>query len=184
MASTLSHLLLQSADAHPERPAVWSSTGELTYADLYDRSMRLARALVEHGIEPGDRVVIALAKDVALPVAIFGTLLAGGAYVPIDYLTPPARARVIVADAEPVALVSSLRTMRAMLGDTYSVRGPDENRPALHWLGRRGPSLSCRPIRSGMCSVPRGRECDISNRQGVRGGGWKSIENGRRVRAG
>lgn len=50
--------------------------------------------------------------------------------------------------------------------------------------GRRGPSLSCRPIRSGMCSVPRGRECDISNRQGVRGGGWKSTENGRRVRAG
>jgi hypothetical protein len=50
--------------------------------------------------------------------------------------------------------------------------------------GRRGPSLSCRPIRSGMCSVPRGRECDISNRQGVRGGGWKSTENGRHVRAG
>ncbi len=91
--STLSHLLLQAADAHPDRPAVWSSTGELTYAGLYDRSMCLARALVEHGIEPGDRVVIALAKDVALPVAIFGTLLAGGAYVPIDYLTPPARAR-------------------------------------------------------------------------------------------
>ena len=44
MALTLSHLLLQAADAHPERPAVWSSTGELTYADLYDRSMRLARA--------------------------------------------------------------------------------------------------------------------------------------------
>ena len=27
-----------------------------------------------------------------------------------------------------------------------------------------------------MCSVPRGRECDISNRQGVRGGDWKSTE--------
>ena len=42
------------------------------------------------------------------------------------------------------------------------------NRERLAWL-----SLGCRPIRSGMCSVPRGRECDISNRQGVRGGGWK-----------
>ena len=71
MTLTLSHLLLQAADAHPDRPAVWSSTGELTYAELSDRSMRLARALVEHGIEPGDRVVIALAKDVALPIAIF-----------------------------------------------------------------------------------------------------------------
>ena len=80
--------------------------------------MRLARALVEHGIEPGDRVVIALAKDVALPIAIFGTLLAGGAYVPIDYLTPPARAHAIAADAEAVAVISGPRTMRAMvLGD-------------------------------------------------------------------
>jgi long-chain acyl-CoA synthetase len=52
--------------------------GELTYADLRDGSMCLARALVERGIEPGDRVVIALTKDLALPIAIFGTLLAGG----------------------------------------------------------------------------------------------------------
>ena len=126
MTSTLSHLLLQAADAHPDRPAVWSSAGELTYAELYDRSMRLARALVEQGIEPGDRVVICLAKDAALPVAIFGTLLAGGAYVPIDYLTPPARAQTIAADAEAVAVVSGLRTMRAMvLGDAY----PASRRP-------------------------------------------------------
>jgi amino acid adenylation domain-containing protein len=138
MTSTLSHLLLQAADAHPDRPAVWSSTGDLTYAELYDRSMRLARALVEHGIEPGDRVVIALAKDVALPVAIFGTLLAGGAYVPIDYLTPPARAHAIAADAEAVAVVSSPRTMRAIvLGDALPAHdGPSDNSPALHWLGR------------------------------------------------
>ena len=138
MTSTLSHLLLQAADAHPDRPAVWSSTGELTYAELCDRSMRLARALVEHGIEPGDRVVIALPKDVALPVAIFGTLLAGGAYVPIDYLTPPARAHVIAADAEPVAVISGSRTMQAMvLGDSSPAHdGPSDNTPALHWLGR------------------------------------------------
>ena len=113
-------------------------TGELTYADLCDRSMRLARALVEHGIEPGDRVVIALPKDVALPIAIFGTLLAGGAYVPIDYLTPPARAHVIAADAEPVAVISGSRTMQAMvLGDASPAHdGPSDNTPALHWLGR------------------------------------------------
>ena len=138
MTSTLSHLLLRAADAHPDRPAVSSSVGELTYADLCDRSMRLAHALVEHGLEPGDRVVIALAKDVALPVAIFGTLLAGGAYVPIDYLTPPARAHAIAADAEAVAVVSGPRTMRAMvLGDAYPAHdGPGGNSPALHWLGR------------------------------------------------
>ena len=135
---TLAHLLLQAADAHPDRPAVWAPAGELSYAELSGRSMRLAHALVEHGIEPGDRVVIALAKDVALPIAIFGTLLAGGAYVPIDYLAPPARAHAIAADAEPVAVISSPRSMRAMLlGDAYLAHdGPGDNSPALHWLGR------------------------------------------------
>jgi amino acid adenylation domain-containing protein len=138
MTSTLAQLLLQAADAHPDRPAVWSSSEELTYAELYDRSMCLARALVEHGLEPGDRVVICLAKDVALPVAIFGTLLAGGAYVPVDYLTPPARAHAIAADAEAVAVVSGLRTMRAMLlGDASGGQdGPGDLSPAVHWLGR------------------------------------------------
>jgi amino acid adenylation domain-containing protein len=138
MTSTLSHLLLQAANARPDGSAVLSSTAELTYADLCDRSMRLARALVDNGIEPGDRVVIALPKGVALPVAIFGTLLAGGAYVPIDYLTPPARAHVIAADAEPVAVISGSRTMRAMvLGDSSPAQdGPADNTPALHWLGR------------------------------------------------
>lgn len=138
MTPALSHLLLEAANTHPDRPAVWTPTGELTYAELCDRAMRLAHALVEHGIEPGDRVVIALAKDIALPIAIFGTLLAGGAYVPIDYLTPPARAHTIATDAEPVAVVSGLRTMRAMvLGDTNPAHdGPSDNSPALHWLGR------------------------------------------------
>jgi len=137
MKSALSNLLIQAADAHPDRPAVWSPTGELTYRDLRDRSMRLASALVEHGIEPGDRVVIALPKDVTLPIAIFGTLLAGGAYVPIDYLTPPARAHGIAADAEPVAVIGSSRSMRGMvLGDASPADdGPGDNSPALHWLG-------------------------------------------------
>lgn len=135
---TLARLLVQAAEAHPDRPAVWSSAAELTYGELYDRSMRLARALVESGIEPGDRVVLVLAKDVTLPVAIFGTLLAGAAYVPIDYLTPPARARAIAADAEPVAVICAPRTMRAMLtGDAHPAHdGASDNSPALHWLGR------------------------------------------------
>jgi amino acid adenylation domain-containing protein len=149
MTSTLAQLLLQAADAHPDRPAVWSSSEELTYAELYDRSMCLARALVEHGIEPGDRVVIALAKDVALPVAIFGTLLAGGAYVPIDYLTPPARAHAIAANAEAVAVVSGPRTMRSMLlGDASAAQdGPGDFSPAVHWLGRGWFDLDRSPER-------------------------------------
>jgi amino acid adenylation domain-containing protein len=163
MTPTLSHLLVQAADAHPDKPAVWSPAGELTYAGLYDRSMALARALAEQGLEPGDRVVIALAKDLALPVAIFGTLLAGGAYVPIDYLTPPARAHAIATDADPVAVIAGPRTTRGLLGDAHPARhDPDGNAAALHWLGRgwfdpdRSPER--RPVSQGLTRLqPPGR---------------------------
>jgi amino acid adenylation domain-containing protein len=164
MTSTLARLLVQAAEAHPDRPAVWSSREELTYAELYDRAMALAGALVRHGIEPGDRVVIALAKDVALPVAIFGTLLAGGAYVPVDYLTPPARAHAIAADAGAVAVVSGPRAMRAMLlGDASAASdGPGDYAPALHWLGRGwfdpGRSPDRRPVSESLSRLqPAGR---------------------------
>ena len=135
--STLSQLLIQAADAHPDRPAVSSGSGELTYRELRDHALRLAGALVEHGIKPGDRVAIALPKDVWLPIAIFGTLLAGGAYVPIDYLSPAARAHVIAADAEPVAVISDWRRLQAIVsGDaTPAHDGPRDSAPALHWLG-------------------------------------------------
>ncbi len=137
MTSTLHQLLIQAAEAHPDRPAVSSAAGELTYRELRDHSMRLAGALVEHGIKPGDRVAIALPKDVSLPIAIFGTLLAGGAYVPIDYLSPAARAHVIAVDAEPVAVISDWRRMQGIVfGDAAPAHdGPRDNAPALHWLG-------------------------------------------------
>lgn len=140
MTSTLSQLLVQAADAHPYRVAVSSGSRELTYAEFCDQALRLAGVLVEHGLQPGDRVAISLPKDVWLPVAIFGTLLAGGAYVPVDYLTPPARAHVIAVDAEPVAVISGGRSMQAIVfGDAASApapaAGPADNAPALHWLG-------------------------------------------------
>ena len=58
--------------------------------------------------------------------------------MPIDYLTPPARAHAIAADAEAVAVISSPRTMRAMvLGDASPAHDRQgDNSPALHWLGR------------------------------------------------
>jgi amino acid adenylation domain-containing protein len=110
----------------------------LTYREFCDQALRLAGALVKHGIKPGDRVAIALPKDAVLPVAIFGTLLAGGAYVPIDYLSPAARAHVIAVDAEPVAVISDWRRMHAIVSgeDAAAEDGPSNNAPALHWLGR------------------------------------------------
>ena len=56
---------------------------------------RLAGLLVARGVRPHDRVGIYMNKCLALPVALYGILKAGAAYVPIDPTAPVARVRFI-----------------------------------------------------------------------------------------
>jgi acyl-CoA synthetase (AMP-forming)/AMP-acid ligase II len=52
----LSATIRAGADEHPEQPAVRCEGQTQTYAQLYERSCRLANALADAGIEPGERV--------------------------------------------------------------------------------------------------------------------------------
>ncbi len=58
----------------------------MTYAELDERSARLATLLAEHGIEPGDRVGVMLPNVLEFPVAYYGVLRAGGVVVPMNVL--------------------------------------------------------------------------------------------------
>ncbi len=57
---TLSHLLERAGSLYPEREIVTrlpdKSLHRYTYADFYRRSRALAKALLEAGMQPGDRV--------------------------------------------------------------------------------------------------------------------------------
>ncbi|MCP3097325.1 amino acid adenylation domain-containing protein [Myxococcus sp. K15C18031901] len=112
---TLSTLLMEAASRFSSRTALITPAAQLTYGALLERALRLATCLVETGLRPGGRVAICLPKGVDLSVAIFGTLLAGGAYVPIDHATPAARARLILADAEPGHLIATRQVADALL---------------------------------------------------------------------
>ena len=52
--------------------------------DLISQSQRLAGAFVEHGVSPGDRVVICASNRTEFVVAHFAVLFAGGISVPVD----------------------------------------------------------------------------------------------------
>ncbi len=51
-------LLRRCARDHARRPVVWSEGREQTYADMFARACRLANALADLGIVPGDRVAV------------------------------------------------------------------------------------------------------------------------------
>jgi amino acid adenylation domain-containing protein len=74
-------------------------TETLTYAALDARAQDLARVLVASGVKPGDRVGVATRRDLDVPVAMLGVLMAGAAYVPLDLSYPRQRLEFMQRDS-------------------------------------------------------------------------------------
>ncbi len=94
----LHHLVDEAASCHGGREAFRFNGSALTYEQLAADAARLAAVLVDAGVRPGDRVAIYMYKGLELPVAIYGILKAGAAYVPIDPGSPVARVRFVLED--------------------------------------------------------------------------------------
>jgi amino acid adenylation domain-containing protein len=94
----LHHLLDAAASAHPDRPAVQDERMTVTYGELLRWSGRVAAALMELGVDRGDRVGLYLDKGAAAVAGIYAVLRAGAAYVPLDPAAPAARLGYIAGD--------------------------------------------------------------------------------------
>uniref|UniRef100_UPI002115360C AMP-binding protein n=1 Tax=Streptomyces murinus TaxID=33900 RepID=UPI002115360C len=69
---------------------------------------RLARLLVEGGAGPERFVAVALPRSAELVVALLAVLKTGAAYVPIDPEYPADRIAYILADADPMCVITGL----------------------------------------------------------------------------
>jgi len=95
----LHDLLAESAELRPNNIAVEDAFhGSITYRDLDRLADGLRDILAKNGVNPGDRIGICAAKSIGTVAAIFGTLKAGAAYVPVDADAPGARNAVILED--------------------------------------------------------------------------------------
>jgi amino acid adenylation domain-containing protein len=90
--------LADVAARHPDRPAVVEPGRTLTLAELYERSLSIASALRRRALEPGDRVALVMDKSADAVAAMYGTLAAGGIYVPVQPGWPGARVEAVLAD--------------------------------------------------------------------------------------
>jgi O-succinylbenzoic acid--CoA ligase len=69
---------------HPDRAALETPDGRLTYGELAQQASEAAGALIGLGVAPGDRVGLALAPGPAFVAALHGCFLAGAVAVPVD----------------------------------------------------------------------------------------------------
>jgi amino acid adenylation domain-containing protein len=131
--SLLHHALDESAARDPSHEAFRCNGVALTYEQLAGHASQLARALVDAGIRPGDRVAIYMNKSIETPVALYGILKAGAAYVPIDPSAPLARIRFQVKDCGVRAVVTNHTRARRAIAlaaeerDIVVVVGADAN---------------------------------------------------------
>lgn len=75
----------------PEKSAVVCDNGSFTFKELLEASGRVAARLQKHGVKKGDFVTIELPRVREYHAAIFGTLMAGAAYVPLELIYPQER---------------------------------------------------------------------------------------------
>ncbi len=126
---SLSTHFLRIATSQPQSVAVLSSKGNLSYGELLRRAIAVAQALRGHGVTRGVLVGIVLPRSVESLTAVLGTLLAGGAYVPIDPDYPTERQRFLLADSEVSVVVTSssmvppLQQFAGLVVDLDALRG-------------------------------------------------------------
>ena len=114
MRYLLWHLLDQAADADPGRAALRCADRELSYRGFAETTDRLARLLIRLGVRPGDRVGVLLPRSLEGPVAVYGILKAGAAFVPIDQQAPPGRIAQILSDCGIAVLIAEPGRRRAL----------------------------------------------------------------------
>ncbi|RSN30131.1 non-ribosomal peptide synthetase [Amycolatopsis sp. WAC 04169] len=96
-----------------ERPggvALVDGDGELTYARLWDLSVRFAAVLRAHGVGAESRVGLVVGRSSWWTVGMLGVLLAGGTFVPVDPAYPDERKETIFRSADPMLVVCAAST--------------------------------------------------------------------------
>ncbi|WP_442945706.1 amino acid adenylation domain-containing protein [Nocardia sp. SSK8] len=132
--TTLAQLLAAAVETAPDGTAVvladaTRTLGTRTYAELDDRSTRIARLLIARGIGAGDLVAIGISRSIESVLAVWAVTKTGAGFVPVDPNYPPDRVTHMVTDSG------------AVFGLT--VTGVADRLPAeVDWLAIDGPDAS------------------------------------------
>jgi acyl-CoA synthetase (AMP-forming)/AMP-acid ligase II len=97
-------LLREAVARFGDRLAAIDALGRLRFADLNQRSLAVARALVARGVQPGDRVVVWMENRVEWPVIALGIWRAGAIVVPLNTRLKGIEAAAAVRDSGATAL--------------------------------------------------------------------------------
>ncbi|KAI9903482.1 hypothetical protein N3K66_000011 [Trichothecium roseum] len=100
-------IVAAEADRNPDKLAIHSWDGKLTYAELDEYSTRLASHLGRVGVHPDSVVPLCFEKSMWTIVAILGVLKAGGAFSLVEPTQPETRLQSIVEQCSASVICAS-----------------------------------------------------------------------------
>jgi len=101
-------LFIRQAEIDSSRPALSFRDETLSYGMLYRRASRLAHLLVSSGIGPERVVGLYMRREPDLVVAVFATLMAGGAYLSLDPSYPADRLAFMIEDGDCAFVLTNM----------------------------------------------------------------------------
>ncbi|WDF02031.1 non-ribosomal peptide synthetase/type I polyketide synthase [Shouchella hunanensis] len=97
---SINQLLVDSFQNNSSNSAVITNSENVSYSDLEYRSNRLATAILNAGVEPGERIAILLPRTPNLMVALLACIKTGCTFIPVDLNLPTERINYMLNDSQ------------------------------------------------------------------------------------
>jgi D-alanine--poly(phosphoribitol) ligase subunit 1 len=117
-------LVLRHAHERPDHLALEDDEESLTYRQLAARTALVAAGISQLGVRPGDRVAVQLPNSAAFVTMALGCLWLGAPFVPLASDNPPARTELVLADCDPVLVVTGSAAVAALAGQGKRAAAP------------------------------------------------------------
>ena len=114
MPALLHELIVTSAENNPDKIAIAEKDASISYQELVDRAGKVETVLAGLGVRHGDRVGLLAHKNIACYTGLYGILMAGCAYVPLDRRAPGKRLGYIVDDCDIRILVCTAKGAKTL----------------------------------------------------------------------
>lgn len=123
----LADSLLVSGAQFPDKISVVVEGQPYTHASLLDAARRLARALLDNGLQRGDRVAIYMDNTWPCIISVYAVAMAGGVFLVINPQTKADKLAYILNDSEARILLSDAH-LKAVMRDAVP------HCPQLSWI--------------------------------------------------
>ena len=144
----------------PDAVALVCEGRSWTYREVEEAANRLAHLLAGQGVGPGECVALLFTRSAQAVVAMLAVLKTGAAYLPIDPAVPTSRIKFMIADAAPIAAVTTAGLAGRLDGCDLLVVDVDDPRidaqPSTALPAPSGDDIAYLIYTSGTTGTPKG----------------------------